>query len=213
MQNNIERRVQATPIRLETRDDGSPVIRGLAAVYNKESRDLNGFREIIKPGAFRNVLAGQDHDVICCWNHDPAALLGRTASGTLRLFDTDEGLAYEVDPPDTALGRDMQTMVRRGDVFGSSFAFTTTDELTEWDDETNQHTVRTVSAVTGLYDVSLVTNPAYMDSSVAIRSFERWKTEQEAERMPPRFSPSLSFQKTVALARAARLEVARRVKK
>lgn len=212
MPNEIERRVQTTPIRLETRDDGSPVIRGLAAVYNKESRDLNGFREIIKPGAFEKVLAGQEHDVICCWNHDPGSLLGRTASGTLRLFDTEEGLAYEVDPPDTALGRDMQTMVRRGDIFGSSFAFTTTDELTEWDDETNQYTVRTVNAVTGLYDVSLVTNPAYMDSSVAVRSFERWKAEQEAERMPPAFSPSLSFKKTVALARAARLEVARRVK-
>ena len=206
----MERRVLGSPLEIEERSDGTPVIRGMAAVYNKKSRNLGGFREILASGAFDDVLSKKnaENDVICCWNHEPGNLLGRTSSGTLKLESTEEGLAFEVDPPDTSLARDLMTMVRRGDVFGSSFAFTTDRDFEEWDED-DEGPIRTVRKVTGLYDVSLVTNPAYLDTSVAVRSLEEWKTTV-AERMPqPPYTPSVAYLKAAALARAATLAAER----
>ena len=199
----MERRTDAENIQIEERSTGMPLIRGTASAYNKKSRDLNGFREIIAPGAFDEVLERQDNDVICCWNHDPGQLIGRTSSGTLRLSSDSEGLRYEVDPPDTTLAKDLMTMVRRGDIFGSSFAFTCGDE--EWEED-EEGPVRVVRSVSGLFDVALVTSPAYMDSAVAVRSLESWlETKQEQNNKETVFVPSLRYKKLVGLSRIAQL--------
>jgi HK97 family phage prohead protease len=172
---------------LEERGDGRMVFRGLAAVFNSLSQDLGGFREILLPGAFDGVLSRRqdgpgrpsaaskrEGDCIACWNHDPGQLLGRTSSGTLRLSADDVGLRFEIDPPDTQLARDLISLTRRSDVFGASFAFTV-DFADESFETTEEGTVRTIRAVSGLYDISLVTNPAYMATETSVRSFEAWR--------------------------------------
>lgn len=76
------------------------------------------FREVIRAGAFARALAG-GREVISTFNHDLGRLLGRTASNTLRLADSAEGLRYEVTLPETA--EDVRELLARGDLRGSSF--------------------------------------------------------------------------------------------
>ena len=210
----IERRMlpaDEMPLDIEEREGGLPIIRGMAAVYNKPSRDLGGFREVILPGAFDHILERKykKMDVVALWNHDANQLLGRTSSGTLRLSSDERGLKYELDPPATTLARDLMTLVRRSDVFGSSFAFTVSNDDQSYD-ETPEGTVRTIRKVSGLYDVSLVTNPAYLDTQVAVRSFEEYKAARDAELEPERM-PALNLRllRSKALARAACLKFRR----
>ena len=105
--------------------------------------------------------------MVCRWNHDDAALLGRTASGTLRLDVDADGLLYECDLPDTAAGRDVAALAARGDVRASSFAFTVVGD--EWGVTEQGFPLRTLTAV-ALHDVAPVTTPAYPDASAALRS-------------------------------------------
>src|SRR3546814_4468734 len=91
------------------------------------------------------------------FDHDRGRVLGRSSTGTLRLKEDDKGLAVEIDLPDTSDGRDVATLIQRGDVSGMSFGFRVTHD--EWD-ETVDPPVRTVHAVE-LREVSVVSEPAY----------------------------------------------------
>lgn len=95
-------------------------MRGYAAVYDQPTTRQDDYpgTEAIARGAFDAVLGG---DVIATVNHDFGSLLGRTSSGTLRLQSDDHGLSFELDLPDTQLGRDTRELVRRGDLQGMSF--------------------------------------------------------------------------------------------
>lgn len=167
-----ERRAMREP--LEFREaDGKTTIAGYAAVFNRETvigGGTWGFREQIAPGAFDEAL-GRD-DVRALFNHNPDILLGRTASGTLRLSVDKKGLRYEVDLPDTAQARDVRTLIQRGDVSGSSFAFRVEDEGAQWDEtevKKGKLPLRTITRAE-LFDVSPVTYPAYPQTSVSARS-------------------------------------------
>lgn len=153
-------------------EDGKMTIRGYAAVFDKLSSNLGGFRERIAPGAFDDVL---DNDVRAVFNHDPSLMLGRSSAGTLRISTDATGLLYEVDLPDTSIGRDLWESVKRGDIKESSFKFTVLDD--DWKD-TDEGIIRTINKVGRLLDVSPVSYPAYPDATVAARSLEEWKQEQ-----------------------------------
>ena len=142
---------------LDTR--GRTVV-GYAATYGTLSEDLGGYREQISPGAFAGVL---DADVRALLNHDPNEVLGRTKSGTLRLFDEPRGLRFELDLPDSPLGENMRTAIGRGDLDGASFRFEVGDEA--WDGD-----LRTIKTVKALHDVTLATYPAYPAASVELRT-------------------------------------------
>ena len=90
--------------------------------------------ERINRGAFTEALA-QAPDVVALFNHDTSLVVGRSTAGTLRLSEDETGLRYEIDVADTTTGRDLLTSVRRGDVNGSSFAFTVAPGGEEWVDE------------------------------------------------------------------------------
>ena len=154
----------------------SSVIEGCAARFDSLSQDLGGFVEKIDKKAFDRCL--KRCDVRGLKNHDPGQLLGRTGSGTMRLSVRDDGLYYEIDAPDTQIGRDTMTEIERGDISGSSFSFTLEpDDGDEWDDTTSPPT-RTLRNVRDLFDLGPVTFPAYPDTSsstrMECRSFERF---------------------------------------
>jgi HK97 family phage prohead protease len=160
----------ATSVRLgipELREDGAfPKIRGYAAVFNQLSQPLfMGIRERIRPGAFKQTLA-DGADVRALFNHEPSQILGRNGAGTLRLEEDQHGLRYEIDPPDTTVGRDLLVSLRRRDITQSSFGFRSKDE--EYKKE-NGEFIRELVAV-DLFDVSPVTYPAYTGASVSVRS-------------------------------------------
>jgi HK97 family phage prohead protease len=96
-------------------------LEGYAAVFDSPAR-IGGFTEIVKPGAFRATLEARS-DVLALVDHDPSRLLARTGSGTLRLAEDSRGLAFEIDVPDTQLGRDLLALAERRDLGGMSFSF------------------------------------------------------------------------------------------
>lgn len=171
---------------IETRANGTQVLTGYAAVYNRYSLPLreggSQFREIILPGAFDKILNRQrgKTDVVALLNHNSDLILGRTSSGTLELTSDDKGLRYTVTPPDTQVGRDTLELVRRRDLKGSSFAFALEPGKGDRWTSDEQGSVREVREVSSLVDVSVVLTPAYPASSVtvAMRSYEAWLATQ-----------------------------------
>jgi hypothetical protein len=177
--NEIERRSLIVEVRLAAPD--SRLLAGHAAVYNERADICGLFTETIAPGAFAAVLRSTP-DVVALWDHQPSALLGRTAAGTLRLREDGAGLAFELDVPNTTLGNDVLEHVRVGNVRGMSFAFRVGEE--RWDHATN---LRTVLSVAGLYDVSPVVHPAYGGTDIALRSrsesLAAWQQQERAARL------------------------------
>ena len=119
-------------------DSDDMVLEGYAAVFNSET-DLGHFREVIKPGAFDDVMT---NDVRALINHDPNLILGRTENGTLELSTDERGLKYRVKLGNQQYAKDFYESVKRGDISQSSFAFTIKDQ--SWNEE---RTVRSVDKV------------------------------------------------------------------
>jgi len=149
------------------------VLEGYAARFNQPSKDLGGFRETIKPGAFRNALANKS-DVRCLFNHDASKVLGRTQSGTLTLAEDENGLKFrcQLDPNNTE-HRNLYSSVKRQDVSECSFAFTPDGpEGDYWDnvkDEGGNWFISRELRNVNLFDVSAVTHPAYAGTNVDAR--------------------------------------------
>jgi HK97 family phage prohead protease len=141
--------------------DGNTLI-GVAAVFGVPTTRQSDFpgTETIADTAFDGLL---EDDVVAVVNHDMGQLLGRTSSGTLRLAKRSDGLHFAVDLPDTQVGRDARTLVERGDLCGCSF----TAAFGEVERVKGGVVHRTFSR---LVDVSVVTSPAYRETSVAIRN-------------------------------------------
>lgn len=154
---NMERR-QATDIKAQGRK-----LTGYAAVFGQETR-IADFSEVIKPGAFADALKSNP-DILALMDHDASKVLARTKSGTLRLEEDAHGLRFEIDVPDTQIGRDVLTMAERGDVGGMSFGFVVPGDGEEW-----QASTRTLTRI-GIYEISVVSAfPAYSGTVVQARS-------------------------------------------
>lgn len=162
-------------------DDEPPVIVGYPAVYGALSEDLGGFKEVIEPGFFEEVL--QVDDTRAVQNHDPNLVLGRRKAGTLVLEDTPKGLKALIVPPDTQYARDLLTVMERGDVDQMSFMFyTKTGELgSRWSRLDDGTVLRTLirGGCASLRDVSIVTYPAYPETSASVRAEARALIEQD----------------------------------
>lgn len=167
-----ETRSMLAPISVEaeTKDDQAPVFRGHAAVFDQESQDLGGFTEVIARGAFRRALT-ESQDTVALFNHDSNLVLGRTTNRTLELKEDPRGLHAEFNAPDTQYARDIRELVKRGDVHQMSFAFTVLRD--DWQERSDGTVLRRVLEVDRLYDVSLVTTPAYTQTTAeAIRDLD-----------------------------------------
>ncbi len=156
-------------IRLQLREDDVPSIVGHAAVFNQLSEEMWGFREKIAPGAFRGAI-NQNQDVRALINHDSNFVLGRMKNGTLSLSEDTKGLRVSIDPPTTTFAADLLVSIERKDINQMSFGFEVLKETWETDGDKNIRTIEDVN----LFDVSVVTFPAYptTDVSVNTRSWE-----------------------------------------
>ena len=187
----IERRdiafEQDDELLVESRADGRAAIVGYAAVYNRLSLDLGGFKEEILPGAFDRILNRQRgrSDVVALFTHDSNIVLGRTSSGTLELSSDDKGLRYVVTPPVSRA--DVLELIQRRDVRGSSFAFTVDKSGESFRTGEDGKAIRQIRDVSGLYDVGPVLVPAYpsTSASVAMRSYQAWLAEQATPEQTP----------------------------
>lgn len=165
-----EQRFFALTVR--TDDKKEFALEGVAASYDTLSGDLGGFRERIAKGAFSKSLQDND-DVVALLNHDHNHVLGRVKSGTLNLFDLAKGLGFRVQlDPNNANHRDIYSSVKRRDINQCSFAFSVPDGGDDWDeaiDDRGQKFVRRTLKHVKLFDVSVVTRPAYSaDGATAV---------------------------------------------
>ena len=160
----IERRTANEGVELREEGDYLTAI-GYAATFNRLSSNLGGFVERVAPGTFTSTL--KQADVRALYNHEPDHLLGRSSTGTLRLSEYYHGLRYDIDLPDTTLGRDVAELLRRGDISGSSFGFRTIGD--EWSETEDGYPLRTLTEV-ALRDVGPVTFPAYTSTDASLRS-------------------------------------------
>jgi len=141
---------------------------GLAAVFNKPSHPLPSargqFTETIAPGAFSRSL--RENRVWAYYGHDDQWPLGRTPD-TLALRETADGLSFNLTLPDTTTGNDVYTLLRGGVLDGSmSFGFRTRED--RWE-QRGGALFRTLLDV-DLVEVSIVQEPAYPQTSSALRS-------------------------------------------
>jgi len=160
-----ERRAQELPTPSVERDEatGTVIVSGYAALYNTPA-DLGGhYTEIIRPGAFDNMI--QKSDVRALFNHDPNHLLARSryGAGTLQLEADDRGLKYSFACPKTRA--DIVEMIERGDLSQCSFQFTIEEHV--WTSTDDKET-REIFRFDEVFDITLATYPVYQDTTVAL---------------------------------------------
>ena len=165
MKNKIYRSVAD----MEVSDTGR-TIRGLAVVVDSWSKDLGGFREMIRREALTDDLI-KSSDVMLNIDHDPSKVLARSkyGKGSLKLFLTDRGLEFETECPNTTTGNDLLEMLRRGDYSQCSFCFTIPAEDADLWYQSSDGLCREIKKFDRLYDVSVVYDPAYDQTEVDAR--------------------------------------------
>lgn len=151
---------------LQTREaeNDQMIIGGYFVVFNTWTELWDGYYEQVSPKAFENIDLT---DIRALINHNDGLVLGRTKSNTLTLRVDDKGLYGEIKVnPNDQDAVNLYERVKRGDVDQCSFGFQITEE--EWEDTAEGYR----STITGinLFEVSVVTFPAYEDTSVSARS-------------------------------------------
>lgn len=134
--------------------------------------DDYGFWEQVAPGAVTKTIT--EADVRFLQNHDPNLLFARTnpemrAAGksTLDLLPTPAGLRTPASMAPTSYARDAAILLDRGDLSQMSFAFDPID----WDTEQLEDGSMLVTITElRLYDVSVVTYPAYEETDAGLRA-------------------------------------------
>jgi len=155
---------QTVEVRAEGQDQ---FFEGYGAKFG-EVADLGWFTEEIDPAAFTDVM---NDDVRGLFNHEEDLVLGRSKSGTMTWSVDNVGAKYSIryNPNDPDHVRVMEK-VKRGDVSQSSFSFSVKDDT--WETR-NGKDHRKVMKLQRLYDFAPVTYPAYENTTVAKRSFEK----------------------------------------
>ena len=183
-------------LHLREREDGaeSRTIAGYAVVFGVLSEPLAAdetleIREIIEPGAITQELL-DGSDIKFTMFHDRQLILARSnkGQGTLKYSIDDKGVSFEFEAPDTVDGHKAVELVKRGDISGCSFAFSTRYYDTDFvvRDVANAGDKKIVTyrikRVTGIYDMTLASDPAYSATDVQARELmEREQREPEDE--------------------------------
>ena len=158
-------------------EENSRIVEGYAIVFNQQSRKLYDkatkkvFTEVIDPRAITNAFLA-DQDIKMLYNHSNDMLLARSTFGIGTLqYEVDEyGVKYRFEMPNTSVGNDVLELIRRGDVFGCSFAFSYAKDGVR-DEKKNGQNYRTVIQMASISDFSIVVDPAYLGTYVSTREF------------------------------------------
>ena len=182
--------IEACGLKLREGEDGQPsrIVEGRAIVFGVRSRNLTPWSssrvvyEVLEPGCITNEMLTRQ-DVVYNLNHSNKVtdILGRyrnSDADTLKLTLRGDGVDNRCELPNTSAANDTLELLKRGDITGQSFAFEDDWEDTENGvsyERTNETIdgkevwIRHVKRIIGLYDVSIVTHPAYEQTSVATR--------------------------------------------
>lgn len=179
MLDKIEKRV----LNIETDDvqfraieeEGKRYLTGYAAIFNSRSKLIleHGeiFYEELRQGAFSSVLQNENLDVYLTLNHSRDKVIARTVkSKTLQLFEDEQGLRFKAEiPMDVSYAADLYALVNREILFNMSFAFAVDSDGFRWEKTEEGIPLRVINNVRRLIDVSVVTLPAYAETTVEAR--------------------------------------------
>lgn len=165
-------RTKFTITRASENDDAEKVIQGYFALYEQETELFDGVYEIISNGAFDNTL---NNDIRALWNHNTQYVLGRSKNGSLQLQTDEKGLFGTITLPNTQYANDLYELVQRGDIDQCSFGFNINDEEIE---ELASGAYRWRIKDIELHEISVVTFPAYENTTVQARSKQIEQIEQ-----------------------------------
>lgn len=168
-------------------EENSRIVEGYAIVFNQQSRQLYDkaskkvFTEIIDPRAVTKTFL-DDQDVKMLYNHSNDMLLARSTFGIGTLsYEIDEyGVKYRFEMPNTTVGNDVLELIRRGDVWGCSFAFSYAKDGVR-DEKRNGQNFRTVIQMASIDDFSIVVDPAYLGTYVTTREFSAPEEEPKVD--------------------------------
>lgn len=163
-------------IAAEQQNEEKMVVEGYAVTINTPTVmwEYNGIKyyEVIAPGALDETDLS---DVPFKYNHsDSVMIMARTRNKTLELTVDEKGLFIRATIAPTQSGKDLYTLIKRGDIDKMSFAFTVSEESYNTDTRT-----RTILKIKKLYDVAAVDAPAYDTTSISARNFFEAEADKE----------------------------------
>jgi uncharacterized protein len=183
-----ENRTLATKVEVRAEGEGDQqqeVIEGYALKFDRWS-DILGYWYPFREKIDSHALDEADmSNVVATFNHSQNMPLGRntigTGKGSLELTIDNIGLKFRCIPTETSYAQDLKENIRTGVINQCSFAFTIaeTDDAEEWSyNETDEVYERTLKKIGKMYDVSVVTTPAYPDTEAVVGERSKEKLEK-----------------------------------
>lgn len=176
-----KKEIRVAEMRIAQPDNDEMIVEGYAAVFDQVAvlYEYNGvqYKEVIARGAFD----GADMKDVCFkYNHrDDQMVMARTRNKTLNLTVDDKGLLSVANLAPTTAGKDLYTLIKRGDISQMSFGF-----IVEKDTYDRATHTRTINKFKKIFDVSAVDIPAFPQTSISARSyFDERRTEEERQRL------------------------------
>lgn len=153
-------------------------VSGYAIRFNEDSAFM-GFTERISPSALPASML-ENADIFAYFNHDWSKVLARTPK-SLKLDLRDDGLYYEFEAPNTQDGNDLLEHIKRGEMYGTSFAFSLPEDGSGevWTKQEDGTYLREIIMFDALYEISPVYTPAYPTTSVSARCLEYVRNTEE----------------------------------
>lgn len=165
------RSININDISTET-NENECILKGYVNKYNTRSQNLGGFVEEIRQGAFDESL--KNNDILALYGHDFNKPLGRMGAN-LDLRSDEQGLYFELRiNPAVTWAKDTYELVKDGVLNGMSFGFSCEND--EWSYTEDGTDLRSINKL-NLFEISVVSSPAYLDSTVSCRSYEEHKEE------------------------------------
>jgi HK97 family phage prohead protease len=167
--------IRTNSVDFEVRAEGDGMtFTGYASVFNSPSEDLGGFVEYVAPGAFKRSLQSRN-EVKLLWNHDAGEPLASLRGGTMQLVEDERGLKVTAQLPQTSRGKDVAELLRLKTIDSMSFGFNVIKDSWSRDGQT-----RTLESVR-LFEVSIVSFPAYESTTAQVRSVSTINPDQLAD--------------------------------
>jgi HK97 family phage prohead protease len=170
-----EPEIRTNSVDFEVRAEGDGMsFTGYASVFNSPSEDLGGFIEYVAPGAFKRSLQSRN-EVKLLWNHDSGEPLASLRGGTMQLIEDSRGLKVSAQLPNTTRGRDIAELLRTKVIDSMSFGFNVIKD--SWSSNGQTRTLESVR----LFEVSIVSFPAYEATTAQVRSAQTINPDQLAD--------------------------------
>ena len=141
---------------------------GYAALFNSETDIGGAFTEVIRAGSFARAIS-EKHDVRALIDHKPELILGRTSANTLQLTEDAKGLKVDIQLPNTTIAQDLKENIKLGNISQMSFGFYVRSE--NWTERQDGSYLREILDL-DLFDVSVVTFPAYENTEISLRNLK-----------------------------------------